>query len=382
VKYRHLLAVAGAILTIAAAEPAPVVGAGYQPQDKDERGLWMQMDEQERELKTSNFVMRDPALNAYVRDVFCRTVGQSDCKDVRIYLMRTPFFNANMAPNGMMQIWSGLMLRTRDEAQLAAILGHEYTHYQKRHSLQLFHSAKKNLAASAWIGMIVPLVQLAFVGAIFENSRDMEREADAGSLSYLANAGYDPESASRIWEQLRAEMDATALARKKKSRKDKNGGMFATHPPTLERMTDLKAQAAKLTVVGTPKLNREAYRAMMSSYWPAFIDDQIKLNDFGATDFLISNLASEGWTPELHFARGELYRSRGTPEDITQAVGFYKQATAAGASAPIESWRGLGLALLRSGNQAEGQSALQEYLAKSPGASDRAMIAMLAGVQK
>jgi beta-barrel assembly-enhancing protease len=378
---RRWLLITGSFLSIAATKPEVKVGAGYQPQDQDERGLWMQMDEQERELKTSNFVMRDPAINDYVRGVFCKTVGQDQCRDVRIYVMRTPYFNANMAPNGMMQVWSGLLLRTRDEAQLAAILGHEYTHYEKRHSLLLFHSAKKNLAAGAWLGMIIPLIQLAMVGAIFENSRDMEREADSGSIGLMAKAGYDPGAASKIWEQLRAEMDATAEARKKKSRKDKSGGMFATHPPTLERMTALKAQAEKQASAGAPTLNRDAYRKALQAYWPSFIDDQIKLNDFGATDFLINNLASDGWTPELSYARGELYRSRGTADDITKATGFYRQSIAT-PGGPVEAWRGLGLSLLRGGNASEGQAALKEYLAKKPDASDRAMVAMMAGVSK
>ena len=379
---RHWLLGASALFSVAATKPAPVdVGAGYKPEGVEERGLWMQMDEQERELKTSKFVMHEADLNAYVHDVFCRTVGQADCKDVRIYIMRTPFFNASMAPNGMMQVWSGLFLRTRDEAQLAAILGHEYTHYQKRHSLQLFHDAKKKLAAGAWLGMVIPLAQLAMVASIFENSRTMEAEADSGSVVMLAKAGYDPMAASHVWEQLHAEMDATAIARNKKSRKDKNGGMFATHPPTLDRMNDLKVLAEKQTVSGTPTVNQVAYRTAMAPYWSLVVDDQIKLNDFGATDFLLQNLASTGWTPELSYAHGELYRSRGTPEDLKLAVTAYKAAVA-GQNPPLESWRGLGLALLRSGNQAEGQAALAQYLKLNPGASDRAMIAMMAGEQK
>ena len=379
---RHWLLGASALFSVAATKPAAVdVGAGYQPEGVEERGLWMQMDEQERELKTSKFVMHEADLNAYVHDVFCRTVGQADCKDVRIYIMRTPFFNASMAPNGMMQVWSGLFLRTRDEAQLAAILGHEFTHYQKRHSLQLFHNANKKLAAGAWLGMVIPLAQLAMVASIFENSRTMEAEADSGSVVMLAKAGYDPMAASRVWEQLRAEMDATAVARNKKSRKDKNGGMFGTHPPTLDRMNDLKVLAEKQAVSGTPTVNQAAYRAAMAPYWSLVVDDQIKLNDFGATEFLLQNLASTGWTPELSYAHGELYRSRGTPEDLKLAVTAYKAAVA-GQNPPLESWRGLGLALLRSGNQAEGQVALAQYLKLNPGASDRAMIAMMAGEQK
>jgi beta-barrel assembly-enhancing protease len=378
---RRFFLLAGAAATLAAAPPPVQVGAGYVPQDKDERGLWMQMEEQERDLKHSTFVMQDPALNAYVRDVFCRTVGQAECKDVRIYLMRTPYFNASMAPNGLMQVYSGLFLRTRNEAQLAAILGHEYTHYRNRHSIQLFRSAKSNLNAAAWFGVFGlagSLIQIGIIGSFFTFSREMEAEADSGSLPMLVQAGYDPHSASLVWEQLRAEMDATAVARDKKSRKDKNGGMFASHPPTLERMTVLKALADK-GMPTTPTNNRRAeYRAALAPFWADFVDDQIKLNDFGATEFLLSSLASEGWTAELHYARGELYRARGRPEDLPKAAGFYREAIAMD-SAPPEAWRGLGLALLRSGSADEGKVALKNYLVKKPGASDRAMMNMLAG---
>jgi len=41
-----------------------------------------------------------------------------------------------MAPNGMMQVATGLLLRTANEAQLAYVLGHELGHYRRRHSMQ------------------------------------------------------------------------------------------------------------------------------------------------------------------------------------------------------------------------------------------------------
>jgi beta-barrel assembly-enhancing protease len=378
---RRFFLLAGAVATLAAAPPPVQTGVGYLPQDKDERGLWMQMEEQERDLKHSTFVMQDPALNAYVRDVFCRTVGQAECKDVRLYLMRTPYFNASMAPNGLMQVYSGLFLRTRNEAQLAAILGHEYTHYRNRHSIQLFRSAKSKLNAAAWFGafgLVGSLVQIGIIGSFYTFGREMEAEADANSIPMLVNAGYDPHSASLVWEQLRAEMDATAIARNKKSRKDKDGGMFASHPPTAERMTVLKAMAAKAVLSTTPDNRRDAYRAALAPFWADFIDDQIKLNDFGATEFLLESLAKEGWTAELQYARGELYRARGRLEDLSKAAGFYRQSIALGA-APSEAWRGLGLALLRSGSADEGKAALKDYLTKKPSASDRAMMTMLAG---
>jgi beta-barrel assembly-enhancing protease len=375
---------------VMAAAPAPIT-LGYQPQDKDERGLWMQMDEAERDLKVSNFVMRDPALNAYVRKVLCKTAGEAECKEVRLYILRTPYFNAAMAPNGMMLVFSGLFLRTQNEAQLAAILGHEYTHYHNKHSLRNFRDIKAKADAIAWISLIpfaslavglgISLAQFGILGSIMGFSREMEREADAGSIPMLGAAGYDPTQASKVWEQLRAEADATAAARGKKSRKDKDGGMFASHPGSAERMTVLKDMGAKQAVAGTPGVFRSEYRAALAPFWADLVDDQIKLNDFGATDLLLGQLATEGWTSELLFARGELYRARGKPDDLTKAAEFLRQSIAAG-QAPPEAYRGLGLSLLRNGIQAEGQAALKDYLKRRPDAKDKSMMAMLAGEQK
>ena len=373
---RH--AVTAALMLSAATVHAGDVGAGYQPQDKDERGLWMQMDEEERDLKTSGFVIRDPALNAYVRSVFCRTVGQDQCKDVRLYISRAPYFNASMAPNGMMQVWSGALLRVRDEAQLSAVLGHEYTHYQDKHSLKLFRNIKQNMAAASFMAVVpfAGILSLAMISSIFEYSKDNEREADSGGVILMAKAGYDPMAASQIWEQLRQEQDATAAARNTKPRYNK-GGLFADHPNSLERMNDLRAQASKLVVSGAAR-NEDAYRKALSPWWPQFVDDQIKLNDFGGTELLLGQLASAGWTAPLSFARGELYRTRGRPEDLAKAAAFYRQAIV-GADAPAEAYRGLGLALLRDGAKTPGQAALRTYIQLKPDASDMAMMVMLAG---
>ena len=358
-----------------------VVGpAQTGPTDKDERGLWMQADEAERRLKASNFVITDPALNAYVRSVLCREVGEAACKDARIYITRTPYFNASMMPNGTMQVWSGLFLRVRDEAQLAAVLGHEYVHYRNRHTVMQFRQIKSKTNAMAFLSVLpiggligagLGVAQLGMVGTLFSFSRDMEREADAGSVTMLAKAGYDPMAASRIWQQVRGEQEATAAARKRKVRGE--GGLFATHPATPERMADLRAQAA--TLAGPTDLGAERYRAALAPFWADFIDDQVKLNDFGGTELLLGQLADDRWTGDLLYARAELYRAKG---DFPTAAKLYADALAAG-GAPAEAQRGLGLSCLRLGKTDEGKAALRRYLVLRPAATDKAMMTMLAG---
>lgn len=380
-----LLAGTLAAQPLAAADPAPST-TGYQPTDELERGLWYQMDEAERELKTSKFLVTDPALNQYVRGVLCRTVGEERCQATRLYIVRVPQFNASMAPNGTTIVNTGLLLRMRDEAQLAAVLGHEFTHFENRHSLRLFKDIRKKTDALSWLSFIpIPYLgmasQIALIGSVFSFSRDMEREADAGSIDELAAHGYDPRAASAIWSQLGAEMDATAVERKHKSQKEKSGGMFATHPRTTDRMATL-AQLAAAKATAEPGVTRAAeYKAAIGPWWARLIDDQVSLGDFGGTEYLLATLAGPdpaGWTGDLLYARGELYRARAKGDDFVKAADFYRQALATG-EAPIEAGRGLGLALLRSGDKAGGQAALRDYLAKNPEAYDYAMLSMMAG---
>ena len=133
------------LLSALSLRPALVLGQGASPWQPpppfakpetatDEGGLWALMDREEAKLKRSSFLIRDKALQQYVSGIACRLAGDH-CPGVRVYLVRTPVFNANMAPNGMMQVWSGLLLRMGNEAQLAAVLGHEIGHYLARHMI-------------------------------------------------------------------------------------------------------------------------------------------------------------------------------------------------------------------------------------------------------
>lgn len=351
------------------------------PRDEIERGLWQQMDEYERELKNSPFLMNDPALNAYVRGVLCRAVGQERCGATRVYIVRTPHYNAMMAPNGMMVVWSGLLLRTRNEAELATVLGHEFAHFEKRHSIQMFHNVKSKMDAMTWLSLVPGgmFAQVGLIGSLFSFNREMERQADLVALDDLARAGYDPIAASQIWEQLRAEMDSTAQGKRMRKAMDASGDFFQSHPNTKERMEYLRA-AATGKRNGKQTLGADSYRKALAPWWPQLIDDQVKLAQFGPSEFLLESMARGDWTADLLYARGELYRARAKDGDFAKAIGFYRQAVAKD-EALAESWRGLGVALIRSGAREEGRKALQQYLNRRPDADDHGIIAMMAAAK-
>ena len=92
----------------------------------------------------------------------------------------------------------------------------------------------------------------------------------------------------------------------------------------------------------------------------------------------MQQLAGKKWSAELLYARGELYRARGKPGDFAQAAIYYQQSINSDAKLP-ESWRGLGLALIRDGKKEAGQRALRQYLFKKPDAADKSMIVLMAG---
>ena len=177
--------------TTAASLPPQIVTSGYQPQDADERGLWMQVDEYVQQIKTSNSSFATQYSTPMCGRYFVKRWVRSSAKLLIATSFARHISNTSMASNGIMQVWSGLFLRTRNEAQLAAVLGHEYTHCRARHSLNGLRDAKTKTNAigfpiGGWSAAgAVTAAQCGVVGSLFAYSREMEREADAGSLPML-----------------------------------------------------------------------------------------------------------------------------------------------------------------------------------------------------
>lgn len=367
----------------AAAPPPPPYAGVYQPRGTDEIGLWREADEDERTLANSPLVIRDEALNAYVRYVLCNAVGAERCKATRLYILRTPVFNASMSPNGTMRVFTGLLLRMRSEAELAAVLGHEFGHFERRHNLERFKASRSGSDMLSWATMLTAMsgsyqaqssfnsLQLSVYGGLFRYQRDNEREADLLGLSYLNASTLRPQAAAQVWRNAMGEAEASASARGFKKPRFDAIAFTASHPPDAERAAYLGDLA---TPDGATRDDGAARYAQAMSRWQAlFLDDQIKLNDFGASDYVIATLSAGGWTAPLWRARGDLYRARGHPRDLVAAGEFYANAVALDPEL-AEAQRGLGLALLKTGRRAEGQAALGRYLALKPDAPDAAMI--------
>jgi predicted Zn-dependent protease len=369
-------AIAAGSVVACAQIPASELQPGERPDlDSTEAGLWMHMDKVEEQLKSSGRIVEDAALNAYLRDIVCRLEPEY-CPDIRIYVVDVPYFNANMAPNGMMQVWTGLLIRTENEAQLAFVLGHELAHYVRRHSLQRWIDLQNKanaasvfsiLTSAASVGYVGYMGELAAIASALSFSRDQEREADEVGTARAVEAGYDPREAVRIWQVLQEEQSVS---------KEKERSIFlSTHPGTDERIRNLKLAAEKLMAdqdqltVGTERLN-----TALEDYQDEWLGDELTRAKFAESEVLFRRLLDTARQRGLiKFYLGELYRKRGDEGDTERAIQSYEMALEE-PGAPTRTYRSLGQSLIRSGNDAAARAALEKYLEKEPDAPDRSII--------
>jgi beta-barrel assembly-enhancing protease len=402
---RHFIAggLGGCLMCAALRAPAevlstnlqPLMGPDYVPLDADEKGLWQGFERLEEDLAESDLLLRAPEIQEYTVSIVERLMGRP-AKDLRVYIVHDASFNASMAPNGMMLVHTGFLARIQSEAQCASVLGHEAGHYFRKHSVDQWRNQRTKGAVMAFVGAganavagysalqgydgqswidLANAINDALVMSIYSFSRAQESEADAYGVGLMVKAGYSPHSAAEVWGQLIEERRATAQQRGRKY-KDNARSAYSTHPPSEDRMRDLAetaAEAERRGLVQTAFAGRSEWRAILAPHLPALLEEQVKLNNPGASKYLIDNHAREGWNGVLRFYEGEVYRLRNDPGDPDLAAGCYAAAVQF-PDAPPEAWRAHGYALVKMNRREEGRQSLSRYLELRPDSKDAAMV--------
>ena len=154
-----------------------------------------------------------------------------------VNLAESKELNAWCMPGGKMMFYSGLIEKLDlNDAQIAAIMGHEMGHALREHSRE---KVSRNLAAqltlsiaTSALGLQVDISSIAneIIDVTFNlpNSREAEREADRIGVELAARAGYDPKEAVKIWQK----MSNLSHAGKPE--------ILSTHPVYENRISDLQ----------------------------------------------------------------------------------------------------------------------------------------------
>ncbi len=156
------------------------------------------------------------------------------------------YVNAYAFPGGSIACTRGILLSLNNEAELAALLGHELGHVNARHTAQIM---SKSMVTSAIVGglsayagtlgsgygEIASKLGMLGSGALLASySRDNERQADDLGMAYMVKGGYNPNGMVGLMEMLN------------RMNKHKAGAaqvLFATHPMSTERYQTAITQA-------------------------------------------------------------------------------------------------------------------------------------------
>jgi len=209
--------------------------------------------------------LQDRSLNNYINQVGKNLANHSH-RPRMPYSFRgvnATYANAYAFPGGSIAATRGILLSLNNEAELAALLGHEIGHVNARHSAS---QMSKNLLLNAalTIGSVYvttknekygPLIaMLGQLGAgmlLAHYSREDERQADALGLEYMTRIGNNPQGMVGLMNQLRLMSNHQPSIIET---------MFATHPMSEERYQTTKLSAAtKYQKALSFPLQRERY---------------------------------------------------------------------------------------------------------------------------
>jgi predicted Zn-dependent protease len=193
----------------------------------------------------------DPQLSAYISSVGKKLAAVSDAPNLpyEFVVLNNSIPNAWALPSGKIAINRGLLLELKDEAQLAAVLGHEIVHAAARHGAQQMRNQQFVQLGLAGLGIALVdndyrsiVIGGAALGAQLTSAkygRSNELESDEYGMKYMAKAGYDLQAA--------VELQEIFLSFSKQGSSSWLDGLFASHPPSEERVQKNRAHVASLS---------------------------------------------------------------------------------------------------------------------------------------
>ena len=228
--------------TIAATQLIP-------PEQENQLGLQVK---QELETKQNIRYVIDPTVVSYVRGVADRVIafGKKDRPDVTWQVNvidDTKTVNAFATPGGYLYVYSGLLLQTDNEAELAGVMAHETGHVVARHAARNLVAAFGLQAVSQMVlGQNPSLLEniasgIATKGLLLTHSRADETEADEYGARYANAAGYDPHGLVTFFQRLQQKEGQVPGALV----------FLSDHPATPDRVSHVSAYIAQHALAGS-----------------------------------------------------------------------------------------------------------------------------------
>ena len=286
----------------------------------------------------------DLELQEYVQRIGEKVAKVSDRPELEWHftIVDTDDVNAFATEGGYVYISRGILPYMQNEAQLAAVLGHEIGHITAKHlQAQKKKSTMAGLASTATaiftgIPALADLTNMAGAAIISGYGRDAELEADHLGAEFISRAGYNPSAMIDVLSTLKdQDLFETERARLEHREPHLYHGVFASHPDNDTRLQQAVATAATVDARSTTDIsNAEGFLKEISGLpiGSSRRQGMVRENRFYHADYQLTMAFPQGWTivnePEQIIAIGpnkehfmEL-RTQAPPSDLTNPRDF------------------------------------------------------------
>lgn len=201
------------------------------------------------QMKQQNTVVSQPEVNRLVQCITRELVAAAEAQypdapmpdswEVAVFDNATP--NAFALPGGKIGVHTGLLRVADNEAQLAAVIGHEIAHVMAGHGNERMTQQLGLKAGMMLVGLFTEseiaedqIQQVLGVGAqlgiTLPFSRAHEEEADLMGLKIMSRAGFEPGQSVRLWQNMAQASGAQPLE------------FLSTHPNHDSRIEALQSR--------------------------------------------------------------------------------------------------------------------------------------------
>ncbi|MBA3680293.1 MAG: M48 family metalloprotease [Bacteroidetes bacterium] len=258
--------------------------------------------ESAKELFNSNQIYKNLVDETnYVNEVFKKTLPREYLSDnLKIHIVRDASINAYCREDGAIFVHVGLLAVIDNEAELAAVLSHEFGHYYLNHDVKRYKKISNAIILNDGFSMmgatgLVPMI--ITTGKLFGNIRSQEKESDMFTIKFLRQNNYSSAAAIAIEQKF---LEYTTNLQKRNGY-TKHFAFFNTHPPSQKRINYLKDSLANGFGKGNDFLVDSVFFKNMKQ---RVIDEVIYLNFFEAN---LGDCIEKAYLQQLYFPKDEFY---------------------------------------------------------------------------
>lgn len=185
---------------------------------------------------------------SFLLNEFFATMEVPSAYSVRITVVNDNVVNAFAVPGGRIVVYSALLKQIQSYPELAALLSHEFTHVNSKHSTK---SIFRRLGSKVFIGLLFGsfgsvtsvLIDHADDLKSLTYSRKLEKEADIKGLEILLQRKIDPKGFEDLFHHLKEASPASALPE-----------FLGSHPDVEKRISYIKESSKNATIAVDQRL--------------------------------------------------------------------------------------------------------------------------------